>query len=1035
MSLINYWPQSECVTQCIRTEAEELAEHVLLAVHEPMQLLRMGAGVDQICDEQNLLDHFLSIERPVPIIGRSGVGKSHLIRWMDAKLKLHSDYQSWHVVRIPKNASLRQVLELLLAGLEGEEFEQARSRISTVGEQLKTEAVADLLLTFMSQQLNKLHQDAAQMMAYYREHPESRAQLRDEEQRRLRDIQTYTLPGRGLSELITDSNFKKNLLNSEHCIHQFASRLTHGATDNELIRNDYQIKGGDLDFSFNLDDLSLSARQCVSTTQLNTSQIAREGAARVLNEVLGESTRTVFGYLFQFNGGSFQDLFKEIRRSLKRQNRTLVVLVEDMAAISAIEDVLIDSLLEESVRDGEQELCTLRSAIAVTDGYQGYLRRQDTIKTRAQYEWHIREQGQDREQTLERIIDFCGRYLNAARYGSEALKSSWLVRESDSWPPVWSDLDDDSDYLKAFGYASSGIPLFPFNRNAIEALADNFCRKGDEELKFNPRQVLNEILLRTLSDYREACLLKAFPPADFAGIRVKTVLSGALQKLEKPERCKTVAAIWGYDSRSIEDLQSKMDRRVARVFGLDGLAALLKDGVSVYVVAPSRNMVPESSTRPGKPGIAEKVGADQEKLHLLEEAVSLWFQRKQKLGQTEARNLRAGLLWMYEQYVRTRFDWIGINEKLSLRNGVNGTSGTRTLIDLPFAESNIAGSQVAFCLEKDFKVPQKSEFLQGVALALLRYEYFNPKYDEAIGWGYVNGFEDYLVYQSFAANWVPDVLQTLTVEARQALPNLLGKQLQSAMTLGLLTDCNNDRQRLNELLRTSEEIRAFEIPAVVPDLRQAREQALDVWDAHREAWLKLISANDHGMDGDLAINAFKAAKTNQDSQLLKLSRTITQALQVSVNVVEVLDGCTRQDVYCSLLDEMSDLVRDISVDGDHYPTQSDFPNGKKMRASLIALKDSEHWKVVKDLLAVREETDVVRHLQRVNQIDGQRLEQVVKVLTDWSTFYSYVLPRLESENRKWGGDILKQSQDSVTRLLDEMAETVTDLREGSHECA
>lgn len=1032
MSLINYWPKSECVTQCIRTEAEELAEHVLLAVHEPMQLLRMGAGVDQICNEQNLLDHFLSIERPVPIIGRSGVGKSHLIRWMDAKLKLHSDYQSWHVVRIPKNASLRQVLELLLAGLEGEEFEQARSRISTVGEQLKTEAVADLLLTFMSQQLNKLHQDAAQMMAYYREHPESRAQLRDEEQRRLRDIQTYTLPGRGLSELITDSNFKKNLLNPEHCIHQFASRLTRGATDHELIRNDYQIKDGDLDFSFNLDDLSLSARQCVSTTQLNTSQISREGAARVLNEVLGESIRTVFGYLFQFNGGSFQDLFKEIRRSLKRQNRTLVVLVEDMAAISAIEDVLIDSLLEESVRDGEQELCILRSAIAVTDGYQGYLRRQGTIKTRAQFEWHIREQGQGREQTLGRIVDFCGRYLNAARYGSEALKSSWLVRESDSWPPVWSDPDDDSDHLKAFGYTSSGIPLFPFNRNAIEALADNFCRKGDEELKFNPRQVLNEILLRTLGDYREACLLKAFPPADFAGIRVKTVLSGALQKLEKPERCKTVVAIWGYDSRSIEDLQSKLDCRVARVFGVDGLAALLKDGVNVYVAPSGGGMVSETSSRLEESGALkglslEKVDADQEKLQLLEESVTLWFQRKKKLGQTEARILRAGLLWIYEQYAH--LDWMGIREKPSLK------SGAFVLIDLPYAESNVAGSKISFCLEKDFKIPQKSEFLQGVALALLRYEYFNPKFDGAIDWGYPNGFEDYLLYQSFAANWVPDVLQALVVEARQTLPSLLSKQLQSAVTLGLLADSNNDRQRLNELLRTAEEIRAVEIPAVVSELKQAKDQAVDNWDTQREAWLKLVSANEHGMDGDLALKALKNVKTNIDPKLVKLSNTITQSLKTSVNVIEVLDGCTRQDVFCSLLDEMSDLVHDISVGGQHYPVHPDFPNSKKMRASLVDLKDGENWKVVKDLLAVREETDVVRHLQRVNQIDGQRLEQVVKVLTDWSTFYSYVLPRLESENKKWGGDILKQSQDSVTRLLDEMAETVTDLWEESHECA
>ena len=157
MSLINYWPLPENIAQCIRTEAEELAEHVLLAVHEPMQLQRMGGSEDEICSEEDLLKHFLMIERPIPIIGRSGVGKSHLIRWLHAQLKLHPASANWHIVRIPKNASLRQVLDILLKDLEGESFTQARAKISQVSERLNTHEVAELLLTFMAQQLRHLN--------------------------------------------------------------------------------------------------------------------------------------------------------------------------------------------------------------------------------------------------------------------------------------------------------------------------------------------------------------------------------------------------------------------------------------------------------------------------------------------------------------------------------------------------------------------------------------------------------------------------------------------------------------------------------------------------------------------------------------------------------------------------------------------------------------------------------------------------------------------------------------------------------------
>ncbi|MNP81135.1 hypothetical protein D3C76_1794160 [compost metagenome] len=54
---------------------------------------------------------------------------------------------------------------------------------------------------------------------------------------------------------------------------------------------------------------------------------------------------------------------------------------------------------------------------------------------------------------------------------------------------------------------------------------------------------------------------------------------------------------------------------------------------------------------------------------------------------------------------------------------------------------------------------------------------------------------------------------------------------------------------------------------------------------------------------------------------------------------------------------------------------------------------------------------------------------------DWDGLYQYVKPRLESENKRWGGDILKQSQNSVTRLLDELTMTVDNLLEASNESA
>lgn len=122
--------------------------------------------------------------------------------------------------------------------------------------------------------------------------------------------------------------------------------------------------------------------------------------------MLVKATQALFNQLFNFRGRSFSDLFTQIRQALHEKQMTLMVLVEDMSLITAIEDVLIDSLEREGIRDGKEVLCPVCSAIAVTDGYQGYARRRQGMLDRAKGEWVIEEVGTGREETRLRIVDF-----------------------------------------------------------------------------------------------------------------------------------------------------------------------------------------------------------------------------------------------------------------------------------------------------------------------------------------------------------------------------------------------------------------------------------------------------------------------------------------------------------------------------------------------------------------------------------------------------------------------------------------------------
>lgn len=299
----NYWPSEKETNLCIRTEAEELSDATLLAVHEPMVLMRRaardirGAPVT----EADLLNHLVKTNRPTPIIGESGFGKSHAIRWLHAQLLARKDCEDWHIVRIPKNASLRNALSLLLNGLEGSVFDEARKKIDTAGEQLKTRDVANHLVVFANTRMEELYQGAMN------------SPVGELEDSYVRSIRRHAKQN-GLPSLLGDVNFKKQIVEEGRCFYQIAKRLTQGSTDEEIEENNFQVTLADLEIEGNFQDFSLDAKTYVQRSRLNTSEEVRKEVVALLNECLGDACRKTFQQLFQFTGGSFQDLFRDIRR-------------------------------------------------------------------------------------------------------------------------------------------------------------------------------------------------------------------------------------------------------------------------------------------------------------------------------------------------------------------------------------------------------------------------------------------------------------------------------------------------------------------------------------------------------------------------------------------------------------------------------------------------------------------------------------------------------------------------------------------------
>ena len=143
MKLIDFWPTEQNVLDCIKPEAENFSDAVFLAVHQPMQLerRRFDSSDTQTGTESDLLEDFLRPDLPtgtllLPILGNSGIGKSHLVRWLDVQLRQRSDSDRRHVIRIPKSASLKTVLGTILKGLEHSRYDRIREQLQSAREQM-----------------------------------------------------------------------------------------------------------------------------------------------------------------------------------------------------------------------------------------------------------------------------------------------------------------------------------------------------------------------------------------------------------------------------------------------------------------------------------------------------------------------------------------------------------------------------------------------------------------------------------------------------------------------------------------------------------------------------------------------------------------------------------------------------------------------------------------------------------------------------------------------------------------------------------
>jgi hypothetical protein len=190
-----------------------------------------------------------------------------------------------------------------------------------------------------------------------------------------------------------------------------------------------------------------------------------------------------------------REIFLQLRRELKKQNKNLTIFIEDFTAFTGLDAELITVLASE--HGGENsDLCRVTSIIGITDQY--YKQFRGNFTDRVQYQVFVNPGSYG---SSDFLIEMTARYLNAIYCEPHQIEEWFANGAKETELP-------NSGFTPGYPWdtatvAGKELTLYPFNKKAIQSLYKGLSEDGNTSRGYEktPRMFLLYVIQEQMTRF------------------------------------------------------------------------------------------------------------------------------------------------------------------------------------------------------------------------------------------------------------------------------------------------------------------------------------------------------------------------------------------------------------------------------------------------------------------------------------------------------------------------------------------------------